>query len=148
MKKLLLLLASSLLVFTGCSTVNSRIKEKSAYFNTLDGQTQSRLKEGIVKIGDLSDMVYIALGRPDRVRERTSGAGQETTWIYNSYYQEYEGTTFVGYERHGFYDRRNRVWRSYYRPVHADVYHDHVEEYMRVVFRDGKVVSIEQENQN
>jgi outer membrane protein assembly factor BamE (lipoprotein component of BamABCDE complex) len=145
MKYLLLPLLCLLAVLTGCSTVTSRIEEKSALFNTLDAQTQERLKRSAVKVGDTQDMVYIAFGRPDRIKETATAKGQSLTWIYNTYRSEYEGTHFAGYRRHGYFDQRTKVWRVYYEPVHVDMYSERVEEYMRVIFHDDKVVAIEQQ---
>lgn len=146
MKLLLLPLLCLIAVLTGCSTVNSRIEEKSALFNSLDSQTQERLKHSSVKVGDTQDMVYIAFGRPDGIKETTTTKGQSLTWIYNSYRTEYEGTHFAGYRRHGYFDQRSRAWRVYYEPVHVDMYSERREEYLRVVFQDGKVVAIEQQS--
>ena len=96
MKTYLLALLSVLLLFTGCSTVDSRIKEKSASFYSLDAQTQERLKKGVVHVGDMADMVYVALGKPDRIREHATNEGTRTVWIYTAYHEEYEGTHVVG----------------------------------------------------
>ncbi|ATC62966.1 hypothetical protein CMV30_02740 [Nibricoccus aquaticus] len=132
------------LVLAGCSTVQSRIEEKSAVFNALPSETQSRIQQGLVDVGYTQDMVYIAMGRADKVVERATGAGSETVWIYNSYYQEYQGSAFAGYRRSVYYDQRIKAYRVFYEPVRADVYRDRVEEVARVVFKDGKVASIEQ----
>jgi hypothetical protein len=144
MKFLLLPLLCLVAALVGCSTVNSRIEEKSAYFNTLDPQTQARIRESVVHVGDTTDMVYIALGHPDRIREKASGKGQELTWIYNTYWEEYEGTHFAGYRRQAFFDRRANAWRIYYEPVRTEIYSERTEEYMRVMFKDGRVTAIEQ----
>lgn len=132
------------LMLAGCSTVQSRIEEKSAVFNALPAETQSRIQQGLIDVGYTPDMVYIAMGKADRVVERSTGEGSETVWIYNDYYQEYEGSHFAGYRRSVYYDPRIRAYRVYYQPVHADVYRDRAEEVARVVFKDGKVTSIEQ----
>jgi hypothetical protein len=145
MKTTLTLLVTVLaLVLSGCSTVESRIEEKSAIFNALPTEAQSRIKQGLIDVGYTPDMVYIAMGRADRVVERSTAAGTETVWIYNNYYQEYQGTQFAGFRRSVYYDHRIKAYRVFYQPVHADVYADRVEEVARVVFKDGKVESIEQ----
>ncbi len=132
------------LVLAGCSTVQSRIEEKSVVFNALPSETQARIQQGLVDVGYTQDMVYIAMGRADKVVERATGAGSETVWIYNSYYQEYQGTAFAGYRRSVYYDQRIKAYRVFYEPVRADIYRDRVEEVARVVFKEGKVTSIEQ----
>jgi hypothetical protein len=144
MKTPLLLLICLAALLAGCSTVTRRIEQKSTFFNSLDPQTQTRLKQSIINVGDTPDMVYIALGRADRVREKATEKGHDLTWIYTMHWQEYEGPHFVGYRRHAYFERGTREWRVYYEPVRADVYREREEEYFRVVFHDGKVTAIEQ----
>ena len=132
------------LALAGCSTVQSRIEEKAAVFNALPPDQQANIRQGLVDIGYTPDMVYIAMGKADRVVERATSEGNQTVWVYNSYYREYQGSAFAGYRRSVYYDPRIRAYRVYYTPVHADVYEDRVEEVARVVFKDGKVSSIEQ----
>jgi hypothetical protein len=141
---LTLLICLVALVLSGCSTVQSRIEEKSAVFNALPAETQSRIQQGLVDVGYTPDMVYIAMGNADKVIERSTTDGNETVWIYNSYYQEYEGSRFAGYRRSVYYDNRIKAYRVFYEPVRADIYSDRVEEVARVVFKNGKVASIEQ----
>ncbi len=137
---LLLLLAACL---AGCSTVSSRIQEKSALFASLDPATQERLQRGAVKVGDSQDMVYIAFGNPDFVREKTMEGSQETIWVYTTYRTDFAGTHFVGYHRRIYVDPRTRQRYVAHEPVYATAYRDRTEEYMRVVFREGRVTAIE-----
>lgn len=139
-----LLAAGLALLLAGCSTVSSRIDEKAAVFNSLDPQTQARIRQGLVDVGFTQDMVYMALGRPNSTREQQSSQGLQTTWVYNTYWQEYEGRQLVGYHRQAYFDERARAWRVYYQPVHANIYSEREEEYIRVMFKDGKVAAIEQ----
>lgn len=143
MKKLLI--ATLLLVFgvAGCNSVNSRIDEKSAVFNSLDPQTQARLRQGLIDVGYTEDMVYIAMGKPDQRKEVTTANGHETTWIYKNYWEEYEGSHVVGYHRFVYYDPLLRAYRVYYEPRRADVYQPREEDRTRVQFKDGHVTSIE-----
>jgi hypothetical protein len=144
--KTLLLIAVSLLMLplSGCNTFNQRAEEKAATFDSLDPQAREKLKHGVIEIGNTPDMVYIALGRPDEKRAKATDHGQEQTWIYNSYQQDYAGTVHTGYHRVLIYDRRSRRYFVYFEPVYANVYSEHAEENIRIVFRDDKVVSIEQ----
>ncbi|WP_152032595.1 hypothetical protein [Ereboglobus luteus] len=132
------------LVMAGCSTVDSRIKEKQSVFDSLTPTEQANVRQGIIGVGYTPDMVYMAMGKADKVKSRVTPKGTVTTWIYNQYYQEYMGRRFVGYRRDMYYDSRAKVWRVYYTPVSEAVYRDRVEEIGRVVFRDDKVESIEQ----
>lgn len=90
------------------------------------------------------DMVYIVMGKVDCVVEWFMGEGSEMVWIYNDYYQEYEGFYFVGYCCLVYYDLCIWVYWVYYQLVYVDVYCDCVEEVVCVVFKDGKVILIEQ----
>jgi hypothetical protein len=141
-KSFLLLVVAA--VLAGCSTFERRAEEKSATFNQLDDATRQRLKERDITIGDTQDMVYIALGVPDEKRDRISMDGSETTWIYNAYWQEYQGQALVGYRRHVVFDPGSRRYRVYYTPVEQSVYAEREEERIRVTFNSGKVTSVEQ----
>lgn len=144
MKKLLLFsICLCALALSACNTVKSRIEEKSALFNSLDPQTQAKIKQGLVDVGYTTDMVYIAMGKPDEMKDRTTADGHETTWVYNSYWQEYQGSRLMGYRRFVYFDPRVRAYRVYFEPVRADIYQDRVEEKTRVNFKDGHVTSIE-----
>jgi len=147
MKPLLVLLLGLAALMSGCNTVNSRITEKASLFNALDPATQQRLKNYTLQIGDTSDMVYIAFGHPDFIRQNTTTEGQTTTWVYTHRWQEYEGSRFAGYDRRAYIDRRDNTRRVYYEPVRVNVYRDYEEEFLRVTFKDDKVTAIEQAKQ-
>ncbi len=139
-----LLLATTAFLLGACSTVDSRIKEKQSVFNSLAPVDQANIKQGIVAVDYTPDMVYMAMGKPDSVKTRATQKGEAVTWVYNQYYHEYMGRQFVGYRRDVYYDSHAKVWRVYYTPVSEAVYRDRVDEIARVVFRNGKVESIEQ----
>lgn len=144
MKNTLPLFLLAALLLAGCSTIDSRIEEKSAAFATYDPATQEKLKQGIVEIGYTPEQVYIALDRADDRRERLTAKRRELTWIYHSYHEDYRGTAMMGYRRMIAYDpvrRRNYV---YWEPAVVDVYSSHIDERIRITFRDGKVAVIEQ----
>ncbi len=138
------LLLASLAALTGCQTVDSRIKEKPDVFAQLDPATKDKIKQGIIELGYTEDMVYLALGAPDLKRESISTAGRTETWIYNTYYDRYDGSAYVGYCRSVYFDPYLRAYRMYYRPALANTYVQDKEERIRVVFKDGKVTVIEQ----
>ena len=138
------LLLASLAVFTGCQTVESRIKEKPDVFAKLDPATKDKVNQGIIELGYTEDVVYLALGAPDRKRESVSATGRFVTWIYNTYYTRYDGGFYAGYHRSVYFDPYLGAYRRYYRPVFADTYIQEKEERIRVVFKDGKVTIIEQ----
>ena len=145
MKHLLTLLLFSVLIgLTGCQSVDDRIKQKPDIFAAVDKATQDKIKQGIIDLGYTPDMVYLALGAPDQKRETITAAGNSVSWIYSTYYQRYDGTAFVGYERRVYYDPGIRSYRLYYHPAYVDTYHEERDERIRVVFKDGKAAVIEQ----
>jgi hypothetical protein len=137
-------LAASLGFLSGCQTVDDRIKQKPEVFAKLDTATQDKIKQGIIDLGYTEDMVYLALGAPDQKRESLTAAGQTVAWIYNTYYNRYDGTSFAGYHRNLYFDPYLKTYRVYYRPVYTDNYRTEKEERIRVVFKDGKVSVLEQ----
>jgi hypothetical protein len=137
-------LIGALTVFTGCETVNDRIKEKPAAFAQADAASQDKIKQGIIDLGFTEDLVYVALGKPDQKRESVGPTGKSVTWIYNTYYQRYDGSRFAGYNRRVYFDPQLKSYRVYYRPVYEEVYTDETEERIRIVFKEGKVAVIEQ----
>jgi outer membrane protein assembly factor BamE (lipoprotein component of BamABCDE complex) len=139
----IVLLAGTAL-FVGCQSVDNRIKKNPAAFAQLDAATQDKVKQGIIDIGFNEDAVYMALGAPDQKRDTANEKGRTTTWIYNTYYDRYDGTRFAGYQRNLYYDPYLKTYRVYYRPVYADTYRTEKEERIRVVFKEGKVASLEQ----
>lgn len=141
---LTLLAGAAVLLFAGCQSVESRIKEKPEVFASVDRATQEKIKQGIIDLGYTEDMVYLALGNPDQKRESVTASGRTLTWIYNTYYTRYEGTAMMGYHRRVYFDPYLRTYRLYYMPVFADTYSEDKEERIRIVFTDGKVSSIEQ----
>jgi len=63
----------------GCSTVSSRIQEKSAAFAALSPVKQDALRQGTIEEGDTPDLVYIALGKPFHIKQD----GPVTLWHYD-----------------------------------------------------------------
>lgn len=128
----------------GCESVDTRIKEKPEVFANVDKATQDKIKQGIIELGYTEDMVYLALGKPDQKRESVNAGGRTMTWVYNTYYTRYEGTSMVGYYRQVYYDPFLRSYRLHYRPAFADTYSEATEERIRVSFTNGKVTAIDQ----
>jgi len=142
--KIRLLIAFALLGVVGCSTFEKRSLEKAEVFSKLDPATQEKLRREVIEIGYTPDMVFIALGKPDIKSQQITADSREETWTYNSYYSEYRGTETAGYRRIINYDPIRKTYIVYYEPVRVDVYRDHVEDHIRITFRNGKVAVIEQ----
>lgn len=84
MKTPLLTALTLVLLLSGCSTIDSRIKEKSATFNSLSPSDQQIIRYGYVTVGFTRDMVYMALDKPEKVIPGP-GPNQET-WVYHNFY--------------------------------------------------------------
>lgn len=141
---LALLLLSTVLALAGCNTTSSRIRQKSEVFASLPPVDQERLRQGNVAIGDSPDMVFIAIGAPDRRIERISAGAQKMEWVYRRYFESYSGSAFAGYRRVVGFDRATGRRIVYTEPVYADVYRGETEEYLRVIFEGNRVSAIEE----
>ena len=137
-------LLTLVLAMTGCSTIDSRIREKSSVFAALDAPTQDKIRLGRIEVGFSTDLVYMSHGAPDERLTTTSAAGTDETWIYNSYRQEYLGSALVGYRRYVVIDPKTRQPIVYFEPVYNSIYRERVEERIRIIFKGGKVEAIEQ----
>ncbi len=141
-----LFFASVILTLGACDSIDSRIHANAPLFNSLDPTDQSKIKHGDIDLGFSPAMVYLALGAPDTKRQSASADGTTETWIYNTYYDRYEGSAHVGYRRWVVYDPGLHRYRVYWTPVYQDLYSEQKEERIRVSFRGGKVTSIDQAN--
>ena len=138
-----LFVAGALLALTGCSTFESRSKQKAGAFAALDPAAQTRLKAGDIRIGDRPDEVYIALGFPDEKRDVTTAQNKTIVWIYNRYWQEYQGSAFVAPRPIYVTNPTTKTVSVYYEPVSQPVYANRKEESLRVTFEDGRASVIE-----
>jgi hypothetical protein len=130
-------LIAGLAVLVGCSTTETRIAKQPELFNRLTPEQQQMIREGRVGIGFDMDMVKLALGDPDRIRERIDSSGHSEVWTYLTY-EAPDGVLLY----RGWY---HRGWGSPYYPYYLDVPGRRERSRDEVVFRDGKVVSVEQE---
>lgn len=140
----LLPVALAVLLLAGCNTFERRARQNPSLFAALSPEQRAKLQHGVIEIGNTPDMVYLALGAPDEKRETTTAAGREELWIYNSYHTEFEGNVRTGVIRHVVFNPARKTYVVYHEPVYTDVYSQHTEEHIRIIFRDGKVAVIEQ----
>lgn len=130
---------------SGCDTFRTRAEEKSEVYNSLPTMTQQRLEKGHVNVGDTQDMVYIALGNPEEKREVSNPGGNQTVWIYRTYWEQYEGSAWVGWHRVIVPAAGGHGYVIYHEPITQDVYRSHVDEVIRVTFVNNVVTSVEQQ---
>jgi len=77
------------MMLTGCdasSGITSRIQEKSVLFDQLTPEKKKNIEEGAIEMGYTTDMVYMALGKPSKVREKTAPEGTVLMWTFNNYF--------------------------------------------------------------
>jgi|GEM_PF-295393 len=78
----LLLLGFIAVVFSACSSPDSRIKDHETAFSRLSSEDQGKIRGGHVDIGFNEEMVTMALGEPDRRYSRTTAQGTSEVWAY------------------------------------------------------------------
>jgi len=146
LRRLTLALGFGLLLglLVGCSTFDSRAKEKSTVFAKLDEPTRTRLEAREIHLGDSADMVYIALGKPSENKKTIDASGNSATWIYTAYWQEYKGTRLVGFRRDVIYNPATKTYRVIHTPDYQPIYVERAEELIRITFASDRVSSIEQ----
>lgn len=117
MKKHLLPIGAALLAalfLTGCETdggTSARAQEKSATYAALKPWQKKYIDRGTVAEGFTPDMVYIALGNPDKVDTKDLPEGKAEMWIYTHYYPKVDAI-------HGFRSA-NFSTESAYQPQRA-----------------------------
>ncbi len=106
-----LALFSSFLFLTGCSTVESRIRDNPAIFQSLSPADQTLVRTGQIRTGLDQDTVYLAWGRPDHIRHEVRKSQATETWTYQgAYVQEipryryYPGDWWYGIPSAEIYD--------------------------------------------
>jgi hypothetical protein len=77
------------LLLAGCdstSGITARIQEKSTAFAQLTPAQKKNIEGGEIEIGFTTDMVYMALGKASKVKEKTAPEGTVVMWTYNNYF--------------------------------------------------------------
>jgi hypothetical protein len=128
---------------TGCSTFTSRAQEKAVVYNALTPQTQQRLEKGNISVGDTQDMVFIALDKPEAKRDITTADGAETVWVYKTYWEDYADTGWIGWRRY-YEPRMGGAYSFYHERVPMALSRTRVADVIRITFKNGKVISVDQ----
>jgi hypothetical protein len=126
----------------GCNSFNARARQMAATYESLPPDAQERLQRGAINVGDTPDMVYIALGNPDERRDIQTADGTQTVWVYKAYWDQYQGTAWMGYRR--VFVPTRRGYAIYHEPVTQDIYRTHAEDRVRITFNNGVVSTVEQ----
>lgn len=133
----------AVIALVGCdasSGAAARIQEKSAVFAQLTPEQKHRIEAGSIERGYTTDMVYMALGKPSKVKEKTSPEGTVVMWTYNNFYSN--NPNFASDA-----DRPERFssGRSVGREQGVDNVAELPPETLHVLFLEGKVIQIKLE---
>lgn len=131
---ILSLIVAALAGLAACSTPDKRIAARQAEFDQYPAEAQQKIRAGQVAIGFTPAMVRLALGQPARIFNRRSDKGDSEVWSYDR-----SGPRFsvgLGVGSGGYSGVGGGVG------VSSGGYD--AEEKMRVEFREGKVVEIEE----
>lgn len=121
------------LIFSGCSTVSSRIKANPETFNRLPSGDKHLVQEGRIREGMSQEPVYLAWGKPDTVSEGSAFGHPYETWTYLAY------TTYP-WPDYGFGPGWFRGDWGYY-PIYSASYPSWGYPYRVATFVRGKVVA-------
>lgn len=77
------LLLTATLMISGCNAVQGRIDKNPTAFAALSPEDQARIRKHIVAIGDSTEIVYIARGKPDEIFEKDQANVHKIVWRYD-----------------------------------------------------------------
>ena len=127
------------LLVTSCATPQSRIKRQQEVFDTFPPDVQETIRAGAVDIGFDTNMVFIALGRPDREYQRRTAAGETTIWSYTEHFTRTQRQLVDG--RFRVRDSRSGHIHSIRDSVWVDVPTFYEFDRLRIEFDDDGLVS-------
>lgn len=134
----------SVLLFTSCATPDARIRKHQEIFDSFPPEVQEKVRNGKIDIGYDEDMVFIALGQPDREYTRRTADGELTVWSYTDHYTQTRRQLVDG--RFSVRDHRTGRIHSVHDSVWVDVPTYHEFDRFRVELDNHRVVAIEELN--
>ena len=134
MKSFLLLAVLVALMAACTSTPEKRIARNPEVFAGFPEDVQENVRAGVIQIGYNKDMVRLAVGEPDRISTRQREGEVLDIWTYMGVYFTSETYRVRDFGRFSTLDQNIIVDRT------SQQSYDR----MRVEFRDGKVMAIEQ----
>lgn len=120
-------------LLAACSTVDSRIRAQQSLFDSYPPQVQREIRAGQIALGFTPDQVHMALGKPDRVVQRSDATGSSEIWVYH-----HGGNLGLSLGIGGFSGGSTAIGGGV--GVSSSNYGGNE---LRVVFRDGRVTAIE-----
>jgi hypothetical protein len=123
------------LALAACSTPEARIKKDKAAFESWPPAVQESVRAGRADVGFTAEQARMALGRPDRVYTRKTAEAAQEVWAYGGGGGTRTGLSF-GFGSGGW-------GSSYGLGVGVGGGDERPDDRVRVVFQDGRVVSVE-----
>lgn len=139
--KLLALLVFTVVLSAACASPSRRIKKNQALFDTFPAAAQEKIRKGEVDVGFTPEMVRIALGKADRVYTRKTEAEASEVWAYTDAAYPRRGLGFslgIGSFFGSSHGTAGGIAVGTGFPLDA-----HSDERIRVVFKGGRVSSVE-----
>jgi len=78
-------IAAGTLIFTGCATTEARISQRPEIYHRLSSRDQSLVSQGQIRLGMITDAVWLAWGTPDQKIPANVGDSHDETWVYLRY---------------------------------------------------------------
>jgi hypothetical protein len=126
---------------SSCSTPATRIQRNPEFFAQLPPDQQEMVRRGQVAVGFNAEMVRLALGEPDRYSTRTDQDGTSEIWHYVTY------DSMDGHPLYRGWYHRYYMWGDPLFPYYLSYPDRRERDRFSVVFRNGRVTSLEQETQ-
>ena len=85
------------LLAAGCESMrDARIKEHAALYASLDPFSQKLVRQGLFDYGFTPEVLYMSLGKPNRVSVAETEKGRIETWTYRNFLYESANAVTVG----------------------------------------------------
>ena len=78
-------IAAGTLILTGCATTEARISQHPEIYHRLSSRDQSLVSQGQIRLGMITDAVWLAWGTPDQKIPANVGDSHDETWVYLRY---------------------------------------------------------------
>lgn len=127
-----------------CASPDSRIRRNAELFETFPPEVQAAVRDGRVDLGFNQDMVFIALGKPNREYTRRTRQGEFVVWAYTDHFRRVQRQKVDG--RFRVRDSRTGHVHSVRDSVWVDVPTFYEFDRLRIEFQDNEVVAIEEFN--
>ena len=142
-------LSAALLALAGCMTVAEvraeRIRKHYEHYSALSQETQQRVADGTVAIGDPRDAVWLAFGPPSKTSSKVTAEGSTEIWQYTRHVTETSQVLVdAPLPPPPPYGRRDPYWHGGYDGPHFETVYRTVETLaMQITLQNGLVAEIQ-----